>query len=500
MAIPKNTIIIMTDQHNPKMLGCAGHPQVLTPNLDSLAARGVYFSSAYTPSPLCVPARAALATGRYVHQINCWDNAIAWKGEPAGWPQRLPSAGHYTVSIGKLHYRSEEDPVGFNKRIIPMHIADGVGELQGSIRPDLPERTQGRKLAEEIGPGETSYTAYDRDITQRAVSWIAEAEKNPPINNEGDQIPWVLYISMICPHFPLSAPKEFYDWYDPDKIEIPKPIDTEYVNSHPWWKAFHKSILFDRYFEDDFHRRRAIANYYGLVSFADDNVGKIIKALNDSGLNEITRVLYTSDHGDNLGARGIWGKGTMHEESAGIPMIFYGPDIPKAIKIKTPVSLLDIYPTLLDCLGLNANKTEASLPGSSLLDICNAKNQHDTDREIISEYHGAGSTSGTFMLRKGAWKYIHYVGYAPELYNIEKDPEEITNLSNNPNLSDMLADLSDCLNKKLSPMTPETIDAMAKTEQAAHIIKHGGRDFILGKAQIHGSPVPGGKSTRVNKE
>jgi len=305
---------------------------------------------------------------------------------------------------------------------------------------------------------------------------------------------------MICPHFPLSAPKEFYDWYDPDKIEIPKPIDTEYVNSHPWWKAFHKSILFDRYFEDDFHRRRAIANYYGLVSFADDNVGKIIKALNDSGLNEITRVLYTSDHGDNLGARGIWGKGTMHEESAGIPMIFYGPDIPKAIKIKTPVSLLDIYPTLLDCLGLNANKTEASLPGSSLLDICNAKNQHDTDREIISEYHGAGSTSGTFMLRKGAWKYIHYVGYAPELYNIEKDPEEITNLSNNPNLSDMLADLSDCLNKKLSPMTPETIDAMAKTEQAAHIIKHGGRDFILGQAQIHGSPVPGGKNTRVNKE
>ena len=103
------------------------------------------------------------------------------------------------------------------------------------------------------------------------------------------------------------------------------------------------------------------------------------------------------------------------------------------------------------------------------------------------------------MLRKGAWKYIHYTGYAPELYNIEEDPEEITNLSDNPNYADILADLSDCLHKKLSPMTPDSIDATAKAEQAAHIIKHGGRDFILGQAQIHGSPVPGGKSTRVNE-
>ena len=159
MAIPKNTVIIMTDQHSPKMLGCAGHPQVLTPNLDLLAANGVYFSSAYTPSPLCVPARAALATGRYVHQINCWDNAIAWKGEPAGWPQSLPSVGHYTVSIGKLHYRSEEDPIGFNERIIPMPIHDyGISkyyaekEIQAWVSKELNVRAIILRPAAVYGP------------------------------------------------------------------------------------------------------------------------------------------------------------------------------------------------------------------------------------------------------------------------------------------------------------------------------------------------------------
>ena len=497
MSLSSNVVVIMTDQHSPKMLSCYGHPQVKTPNLDSLAASGVRFTSAYTPSPLCVPARASFATGRYVHEIGCWDNAIAWAGQPEGWPQKLPSAGHETVSIGKLHFRSEEDPIGFSQRILPMHIADGVGELSGSIRPDLPRRTQGRKLAEDIGPGETSYTAYDRNITNEAISWITKTSNSPPRDEEGNTISWVLYISYICPHFPLSAPIEFYDLYDLNSIVIPKPYDPEHIKRYPWWEAFHNSILFDEYFKDDLHRRKAIANYYGLVSFADDNIGKVINALKNTNSYKNTHIFYTSDHGDNLGARKIWGKGTMHEESAGVPLIVSGPKIKEKSTINTPVSLLDIYPSILDSLNLATSERDNELPGSSLFKIVENKSQEFSEREILSEYHAAGATSGVFMIRKGVWKYIHYTGYHSELFNLEDDPEELKNLSHKKEYANILKDLMEVLYNKLKPETPESIDTRAKLDQANYIEEHGGRDFVLTQAQIHGSPVPGGESTRV---
>ena len=399
---------------------------------------------------------------------------------------RLPEAGYRTVSIGKLHYRSDDDPVGFDERITPMHLADGVGDLQGSIRPDLPVRLQSRKLAEQVGPGETSYTAYDRDITARTVSWLGEAAAH-----SGDR-PWVLYVSMICPHFPLSAPQEFYDLYDPSQIPLPRPADAEAIAGHPWWKAFYDSIVFDRYFEDDDHRRRAIANYYGLVSFADDNVGQILTALENSGLADDTCIAYMSDHGDSLGARGIWGKSTMLEESAGVPLILKGPGIPTGKTVGTPVSLADIYPTLLDAVGLAPGPQEDGLPGSSLLPIANAGD--DDSRTVFSEYHGAGAISGLFMLRRGPWKYVHYTGFAPELFNLADDPDELVNLAGDPGHADMLADFEAVLR---AIVDPEAVDARAKRDQAAHIEQHGGREVILSSAPLHGSPVPGGESTRV---
>ncbi len=483
---PTNVLMIMADQHSPKMLGCYGNSIVKTPNLDRLASQGTRFASAYTNSPICVAERASFITGRYVHEIGCWDNAIAWAGQPKGWSHRLPEAGYRTVSIGKLHYRSEDDPIGFSERIVPMYLADGVGDLQGSIRPDLPVRTQGRKLAEEVGPGETSYTRYDRDITARAVAWLTEEAAAT------DEKPWVLYVSMICPHFPLSAPQEFYDLYDPKTIDLPRRMDAEAVARHPWWKAFHDSILFDRYFKDDDHRRRAIANYLGLVSFVDDNVGQILSALEATGLAETTRVIYMSDHGDSLGDRGVWGKGTMLEESVGVPMILKGPDIPVGNVVETPVSLVDVYPTLVDMVGDAPSPDERDLPGDSLMAI--AGEDDDNQRIVFSEYHAAGAISGLYMVRQGPWKYVHYTGFAPELFNLADDPGETVNLAGHPDLQARVAAMESALRKIVDP---DAVDAQAKAEQAAHVEKHGGREAILAEAPIHGSPVPGGESTRV---
>ncbi len=166
---PENLLIIMSDQHNRRTLGCYGHPIVKTPNLDSLARRGSLFTDAYTPCPVCVPARAAFATGKYVHQIGTWDNAIAYDGRMASWHHILRDRGHHVVSIGKLHFRSKDDDNGFSEEQIGMHIIDGEGDLLGLVRDeDMPKRGGSYKMAKMAGPGESMYTTYDREIAARA--------------------------------------------------------------------------------------------------------------------------------------------------------------------------------------------------------------------------------------------------------------------------------------------------------------------------------------------
>ena len=138
---PQNLLVIMSDEHNPKMLGVAGHPLAKTPHLDQLAARGTRFDRAYTNCPICVPARASFATGRYVHNIGYWDNSIAYDGRVESWGHKLQAKGIRCDSIGKLHYRLETDPTGFDKQHIPMHIKDGVGMIHLSIRNQFPDFT-----------------------------------------------------------------------------------------------------------------------------------------------------------------------------------------------------------------------------------------------------------------------------------------------------------------------------------------------------------------------
>jgi len=474
-----NLLYIMDDEHNPKALGCAGHPLVKTPNLDRVAQRGVRFRYAYSSSPLCVPARGCIATGLPVHQNGCWDNAIAYDGRIPSWGHRLQENGHRSVSIGKLHYTNETDSTGFDEQHIPMHIFDG-GDLHGSVRDELPVRYQSKNLAAHIGRGETEYSDYDRKIASLAQNWLTrEAPKH------GSK-PWVLFVSFICPHYPLVAPPEYYDMYPVERIPLPKRRIDYGAPKHPWWQAFDGSYVFDRYFPSDHERRVAIAAYYGLCSFVDNNVGKLLKTLEDSGLAGNTRVIFTSDHGDNLGSRGMWGKSTMYEESAGIPMFLMGPDVPAGRTVQTPVTLVDLYPTILDCTGVAPNADDRKRPGRSMLRI--AAEKDDPDRLVMSEYHGAGARTGSFMLRRGRFKYIHYVGYAPELYDLDTDPEELYDLGTRVEFASVVKEFEKTLRSMLDP---EDVDRRAKRDQAALVARHGGREAVLSKGGVNHTPAPG---------
>jgi len=171
---PTNLLVIMSDEHNPKVMGLNGHPLVQTPNLDRLAQEGTTFTSAYT-CPVCVPARAAFAVGKYVHQAGYWDNADAYEGAIPSWHHHLRDTGHRVDAIGKLHFRDDKgDDYGFNDVQIAMQIIEGKGDLMGLVRNDLPERALSWKIAKLSGPGETSYTAYGREIATRAQIWLRE--------------------------------------------------------------------------------------------------------------------------------------------------------------------------------------------------------------------------------------------------------------------------------------------------------------------------------------
>lgn len=472
---PVNLLILMADEHTRHVLGCCGNGVVQTPNLDRLAARGTLFPNAYSPSPICVPARAAFATGQYAHVTGHWDNAFGYAGEPRGWGHALQAAGLPVGSIGKLHYRYEEDPTGLDFQILPMHLVDGKGDVLGAVRDPLPVRWKSRAMAEKIGPGETGYTAYDRDITDAAVAWLGEREQSGP------ESPWTLFVSLVTPHFPLIAPLEFYDMYAGAGLAPTKPARDD---EHPWLAALRACFNYDNFTDE--RTAIALASYYGLVSFMDSRIGMILDALDAAGLTDSTRVIYVSDHGDNIGERGLWGKSTMFEESAGIPAICAGPGIPAGRVCRTPVSLVDIAPTVLGNAGIPGDGTV--LPGRSLLELANAPD--DDTRAVFSEYHAAGACSGAFMIRKGRWKYNHYVGFPPELFDLENDPDELVDLGQDPSHAGIRDDMEAELHKVCDPVA---VDRQAKADQAVLVEANGGRDAVIARGGFGATPPPGEK-------
>jgi choline-sulfatase len=471
-----NLLVILSDEHQAHAMGCAGHPFVQTPNLDRLAEQGTMFTNAYTPSPICVPARASFATGRYPHQTRLWDNAMPYTGQIPGWGHALQRSGIPVESIGKLHYRDENDPAGFDVEHIPMNVVGGVGMVWASIRAE-DERVDapGRMLGDYIGPGDSKYTDYDAAVTARTKAWFEDRAAS------GDTRPWCLYVGLVAPHFPLVVPQEFYDLYPHDFLPVPKLHPRDGYQRHPWVEKQNAFMNSEGKFRNEDERLAAIASYYGLCSWLDSNVGEILTGLDASGFGENTTVVYSSDHGDNVGARGLWGKSNLYQESTAIPMIMAGKGVPKG-RCETPVSLLDLSATIAEHFDCTLDGAEGI---RSLVDI--AAEPDNPDRPVFSEYHAAGAVSGAFMLRKGRWKYHHYIGFEPELFDLQEDPEELHDLAGDPAHACNLAMMEQALRDICDP---DEVNRQAFEDQAAMIARLGGREAALKLGAPGATPPP----------
>ncbi len=471
---PTNLLFILSDQHSRDAMGCQGHPLVQTPALDRLAAGGTRFQNAYVNCPVCVPSRASLQTGRYVHDVRCWDNGIPYDGSVPGWGHRLREQGHRVDSIGKLHFRSAEDDNGLGEEVEPLHVVDGVGDVLSCIRDDPPLRDARPGLL-EAGGGDSSYLRYDVRNADNAKRWLAE--------HAGDDTPWVLFLSLVCPHPPYIGPSEWFDRYLAADLPEPPQGRPEAWPHHPALDYFRRFFNLDEPL-DEVAARKVQAAYLAACSHLDRQIGRVLDTLAVLGLADDTRIVYTSDHGESLGARGLYGKFTHFEEVAAVPMILAGPDVPVGKVVSTPVSLVDLFPTILEAVGARPTEEDRDLPGASLWGIARAP---DRDRTVFSEYHAVGSRHAAYMLRDARYKYLHYLNDPPQLFDLSADPQELTDLAGLPEHRGRLEDFEARLRSLLDP---EAIDALAKADQRARVEAFGGEAAVRRRGAFTYSPTP----------
>ncbi len=482
MPRPANLLMFVGESHNRALVGAAGHPVIRTPTLDGLAARGALFKNTYCTSPICVPARASLATGLYPHQNRYWENSIALDGRTPTWMKRARAAGSRVAGVGKFHFRNGEDDNGFSEEIAAMHIAEGEGELIGLLRGSDEEPVRGGLwdlYTRRTGVGEeTSYQAYDRRITAHSIDWIraraARADR-----------PWALCVHYVSAHAPYTVPQDLFDLYPLDRMPMPVQFRIGDRPDHPAVRHL-RHILGQPDAIDETLLRTLAACYFATITHLDREIGRVLAALSEAGLAEDTRVVYTADHGYSHGNHFILGLFNLYEHSVGVPLIMAGPDIPAGRVVEQITSHVDLFPTLLEGLGVVATAEDARLPGVSLWPAIAG---HESERVGFAEYHALGSRTGAFMLREGTDKLVYHVGLPPQLFDLAADPEETRDLV----AEGRGHDRATALERRLrSILDPEAVDRQAKADQRARAAELGGTAEILRRRSgFVYSPPPG---------
>jgi len=460
MAEPTNVLLLLSDEHRPDALGVAGHPHVETPNLDRLAGEGTRFTNAYCSSPLCAPSRASFATGRYVHETGNWDNATPYDGTPESWGAYLGDRDIPVTTVGKLDFAPDADH-GFADARLATHRESP--DVNGLYRDPVIQRESARDRILAAGPVDDPWYADREAATTNEVVEFLEARADGD-DSPGDE-PWVCWANYIVPHFPLEVERRLYERYPPGEVDL--PVDYPAGDDHPVLEELR--YHFDGRDLDEETLRRTRSAYYGLCTALDEYVGEILDALDRLGMAEDTLVVYASDHGEPLGDHECWWKCCMYESSVGVPLIARGPGVERGV-VDQPVSLLDIVPTMADAVGVDP---DPAWRGESLLPLVRGEREPDPDRTVFSEYHAHGVGHGMFMLRRGRFKYVHYPENPPQLFDLEDDPEETTNLATDPDYEDVREAFERDLRDRVDP---EAVDRRAKRDQRARLAELEGQN------------------------
>lgn len=425
-----NILFLFSDQHRFDALGCNGAPVVQTPGMDAIAARGMRFTHAFTPTSLCSPARASLLTGLYAHNHGLLANMGNFNGvfdrqllERTAYTQLLRRQGYDVHHVGKWHLPAADNPGhwGFSSFADDAHyIREKTAEGLACERALEVQRLEWGGKAPFCGRAQL-------DAAQLQEAWAADRTL-ALLQAQSDRAqPFMIFTSFFGPHFPYSVPAPYDTMYDPETVErwinyeetfAHKPLIQQkemlrWNASHLTWKDWQK----------------VIAHYWGYCTYIDHQIRRVLDGLAALGLDRNTIVLYASDHGDMVGCHRLFNKGMyMYDETYRIPLIVHWPGVTRPGTVCSEfVSLVDLMPTLL---AMGESEVPAGLDGRSLQPLLAGEVPGNWPDDVYAEFHGYESALFTQrMVRTRSWKYIYNPCAEDELYDVESDPGELRNLA-----------------------------------------------------------------------
>ncbi|HXI16084.1 MAG TPA: sulfatase-like hydrolase/transferase [Chloroflexota bacterium] len=443
-----NILHILSDQHSPYVLGCYGDGVVHTPNLDRIAAHGALFESAYCPSPICVPSRMSMLTGRHPYQNACWNNSHILDSHIPTFAHALGAVGYRTILAGRMHSLGPDQLRGYSERLVGDHSPNPEGNPSGPGTPGRGplEGTAGpaRVSLTNSGAGQGGYQVHDEHVTAAAVDVLNRlGVDRRSLPTEQEPQPFLLSVGLMLPHQPFVARHDEYERYR-GRVLAPKHAQPQEPD-HPyfqWWRE--RTGITGGVTAEEQERCRTA--YWALVDRMDAMIGQILHALEENGFTQDTLIVYTTDHGEQAGEHGLWWKQTMYEASARVPLLVSWPGVvPPAMRVKRVVSTLDVTATLLDAAGAPALPDMA---GRSLLGVIGDPNSPvilSTAKDPFLPRPSAEQwkdiafsefcvEEGWYqrMIRSGPWKLVHYHGYRPQLFHLNDDPDELHDLAEDP--------------------------------------------------------------------
>jgi arylsulfatase len=473
-----NILFITTDEQRFDCLGCYGNPVIRTPNMDRIAREGVRFARGYVQNPMCMPSRMALMTGRYCSEqgvnINCV--GLPEHEQTRTFMQVLRDAGYTTAAIGKMHMMPKWGPFGFTY----LDLVEGKADENNQYIDYLKAKGLNGKQHEAKGePGlfgtHTNSLALedtiDAFVGRRATQWLADRE---------EESPFFLWVSFSNPHFPFDPPEPYDTMYNPEKVPAPVWREDE-MSTKPTQRQLQEERGYDKATEADL--RRMIAHTYGNITLVDDQIGELLKVVEEKGLLDHTLIAFTSDHGDHLGDHRLLHKSgvTFYDISVRVPyLIRYPARFPEGVVCEAIVESIDLPATFLDAAGVEAPQT---MQGRSLVGLAEGKLtnwREDAFSEIdlhmnpqMHAPHDPGSRDYVAMICTSEWKYIHFPNLGiGELYDLVADPKELTNLFYDPAFQHRVAEMRlRLLNRFMAnqrPFVGESTDTFRQHYRADH--------------------------------
>jgi choline-sulfatase len=429
-AKPPHILFIMADQMAAPVLPMYDPLSVVQmPHLSRLAREGVVFESAYCPSPLCAPSRFSLVSGQLPSKIGAYDNAADFAADIPTYAHYLRKLGYRTALSGKMHFCGPDQLHGYEDRLTTdIYPADYGWAVNWDELETRPSWYHNMSSVLQAGPCvRTNQLDHDEETVFKARQYLYDHVRNHP------ERPFCLTVSMTHPHDPYSIPAEFYNLYDDQEIPMPAhPLAQSGQDAHST-RLLKVIDLWDKPLTDEAIRRARRA-YFGACSYVDAKIGELLKTLKDCGVEDDTIIVFSGDHGDMLGERGLWYKMHWFEMAARVPMVIHAPARFKATRVAGSVSTIDLLPTFVEMAGSQVDPRLA-LDGRSLMPHLQGQGGHD---EVFGEYMAEGSKTPLVMIRRGPWKFIYSQDDLCMLFNLQSDPAELRNLAAEPLHHDVL--------------------------------------------------------------